>query len=68
MMSAVGGRLTAFRAGRAAGSLAEAVTRNIFHEAPPSDEAAAFVAGGLEQFADALDALPAETVLAGRLP
>ena len=68
MMSAVGGRLTAFRAGRAAGSLAEAVTRNIFHEAPPSDEAAAYVTSGLAQFADALDALPVETVLAGRLP
>ena len=68
MMSAVGGRLTAFRAGLAAGSLAEAVTRNVFHEAPPSAEAAAFVTGGLERFAGALDALPAEAVLAGRLP
>src|ERR1700754_4284962 len=41
MMSALGGRIAAFRAGREAGSLTEAVTRNIFHEAPPSDEAVA---------------------------
>jgi cytochrome b pre-mRNA-processing protein 3 len=68
MMSAVGGRLTAFRAGRTAGSLVEAVTRNIFHEAPPSEEAVAFVTAGLTQLAETLDMLPTETVLAGRLP
>ena len=68
MMSALGGRLTAFRAGRAAGALAEAVARNIFHEAPPSKEAAAFVAAGLERFAAALDSIPAAELLAGELP
>ena len=68
MMSALGGRLAAFRAGREAGSLAEAVSRNIFHEAPPSDEALAFVARGLEQLAAALDGAPAASVLAGELP
>lgn len=68
MMGALGGRLTALRGARAEGSLDGAVARNIFHEAPPSDAALAFVAGGLEQFAAALDALPAADVLAGRLP
>ncbi|HYD12594.1 MAG TPA: ubiquinol-cytochrome C chaperone family protein [Allosphingosinicella sp.] len=68
MMGAVGGRLTAFRQGLADGALAPAVERNIFHEAPPSDEALALVAQGLERFAAALDGLSAETILAGELP
>jgi cytochrome b pre-mRNA-processing protein 3 len=68
MMGALGGRHTALRPGRAAGSIAEAVTRNIFHEAPPSDAALAFVTRGLERFAEALDGVSAADVLAGRLP
>ena len=68
MVSALGGRLTAFREGLADGSLEAAVKRNIFHEAPPSETAPAFVTAGLERFARALDKVPAETVLAGELP
>jgi cytochrome b pre-mRNA-processing protein 3 len=69
MMGALGGRLAAFRAGRDAGiGFAAAVTRNIFHEAPPSPEAAAFVADRLESFDRALGAQPIETLLAGELP
>lgn len=68
MMSALGGRLAAFRAGREAGSLDEPVSRNIFHESPPSAEALTFVAGGLERFAAALDGAPVASVLAGDLP
>ena len=68
MMGALGGRLTALRAARAAGSLDAAVARNVFHEAPPSDAALAFVASGLAGFAGALDAMPVQDVLAGRLP
>ena len=68
MMSALGGRLAAFRTGREEGVLAGAVTRNIFHEAPPSEGAVAFVSGGLERFAGALDEAPVEAVLAGELP
>jgi cytochrome b pre-mRNA-processing protein 3 len=68
MMSALGGRLAAFRAGREAGTLGEAVTRNVFHEAPPSTEAVAFVADGLERIAAALDSMPTADVLAGHLP
>ena len=68
MMGALGGRLTALRTARAEGSLDAAVARNIFHDAPPSDAAVAFVANGLELFAAALDGLSVEEVLAGRLP
>jgi cytochrome b pre-mRNA-processing protein 3 len=69
MMGALGGRLTSFRAAFAAdGDLEQAVARNIFHEAPPSPEALAFVASHLRQFHDALEAAPAEALIAGRLP
>ena len=68
MMGALGGRLTALRAARAKGALDAAVARNIFHDEPPSDPAVAFVAGGLERFAAALDGMPVVEVLAGRLP
>jgi len=68
MMSAVGGRLGALRDGLAEGSLRAAVARNVFHDAPPSDEALGFVAGGLERFAAALDGTATDAVLAGRLP
>jgi cytochrome b pre-mRNA-processing protein 3 len=68
MMSALGGRLAAFRAGREAGSLEAAVTRNIFHEAPPPGKALAFVMDGLDRFAHALDRAPVDAVLAGNLP
>lgn len=69
MMGALGGRLAAFRAGREAGTgFAAAVTRNIFHEAPPSPEAVDFVAGRLESLDRALTAQPIEALLAGDLP
>jgi cytochrome b pre-mRNA-processing protein 3 len=67
MMSALGGRLAAFRAGREPG-LRDVVERNIFHEAPPSEAAAAMVAAGLERFAAGLDATGLPDLLAGRLP
>jgi len=68
MMSALGGRIAAFRAGREAGSLHEAVERNIFHEASPSEQAPAFVAERLERFAAALDASDLQPLLGGTLP
>ncbi|HST37390.1 MAG TPA: ubiquinol-cytochrome C chaperone family protein [Allosphingosinicella sp.] len=68
MMSALGGRLTAFREARAGdGDFAEAVRRNVFHDAPPSEGAVAAVAGRLEALAARLDLLPAATLLEGRL-
>lgn len=67
MMSALGGRLGAFRAARDGGDFAEAVRRNVFHEAPPSDEALIAVAGRLAALAVRFDALPAAALLEGRL-
>ncbi|TMJ20456.1 MAG: ubiquinol-cytochrome C chaperone [Alphaproteobacteria bacterium] len=67
MMSALGGRLAAFRAagGR---DFKEAVRRNVFHEAAPSEEAVALVAGRLRTFAESLDRTGLEALLAGELP
>ena len=66
MMGALGGRLAAFRAARAGeGDFAAAVRRNVFHEAPPSDEAVALVAAGSKRSAARLDALPVASA-AGR--
>jgi len=68
MISALGGRLTAFRAARSGdGSFAAAVRRNVFHDAPPSEEAVALVAGRLEALSRGLDALPTEALLEGTL-
>lgn len=66
MMSALGGRLGAFR--QAEGGLAEVVRRNVFHDAPPSEEAVAAVAGRLEALRDALAAADLPALLAGELP
>ena len=69
MMGALGGRLGAFRAADAGGTgYAEAVRRNIFHEAPPSDGAVAAVSARLERFAGALGETGKDDLLAGRLP
>jgi cytochrome b pre-mRNA-processing protein 3 len=65
MMGALGGRIGAFRA--ASGDLRAPVLRNIFHDAPPSDAAAAFVAGRLEEFQRGLSRSPLEAILAGRI-
>jgi cytochrome b pre-mRNA-processing protein 3 len=64
MVSALGGRLAAFREG----DFAAATRRNVFHDAPPSDEAVALVAGRLEHFAAALDSLGLDALAAGALP
>jgi cytochrome b pre-mRNA-processing protein 3 len=67
MMGALGGRLTAFRAAQG-GAFSEAVRRNVFHEAPPSEEAVALVAGRLEAFAAALNGIGIDALRAGDLP
>lgn len=66
MMSALGGRLGAFR--EAKDGLAEVVRRNVFHDAPPADAAVAEVAARLEAFRDALAAADLGALLAGELP
>jgi cytochrome b pre-mRNA-processing protein 3 len=69
LMGALGGRVGAFRDCLARGGNFEpAVTRNIFHEAPPSREALSFVSGKLEGFHRALAATPSADLLAGRIP
>jgi cytochrome b pre-mRNA-processing protein 3 len=67
MTSALGGRLGAFREAGGAG-YADAVRRNIFHEAPPSEEAVAIVAARLERFSAALTETPTAELRAGRVP
>ena len=69
MMSALGGRLAAFRSAREeAGSFEAAVGRNIFHDSPPSEEALSLVGDRVERYSGALDAAAAEALIAGRLP
>lgn len=68
MMGALGGRLAAFRAARSDGSWEEAVRRNIFHDAPPSDDALAQVTSRLADFAAALDGVGLAALREGALP
>jgi cytochrome b pre-mRNA-processing protein 3 len=69
MMSALGGRLGAFRDAKAEGAGFEGVAvRNIFHDAPPSAEAVAFVSERLAHFDRALNSTAIEPILRGELP
>lgn len=69
MMSALGGRLAAFRTAFAPdGDVEAAVARNIFHDSPPSSDACRFVTERLRAFRDDLAAIPAERILAGEVP
>ena len=69
MMGALGGRLGAFRAAIAEGAdFRAAVTRNIFHDAPPSGPAVDFVSARLQAFRQALEATPLGAILQGELP
>lgn len=66
MMGALGGRLGAFRDGLSgAGDLDGAVRRNIFRDAPPSDEAVRFVRARLEAVHARLAAAPLAALLRG---
>ncbi|HYI42799.1 MAG TPA: ubiquinol-cytochrome C chaperone family protein [Sphingomicrobium sp.] len=69
VMSALGGRLAAFRdAESGSGSFAPAVRRNVFHDSPPGEALVALVAARLERFRDALAAAPTDSLLAGEVP
>ncbi len=69
MVGALGGRLSAFRAGLAnGGDLDQAIARNIFHDSPPSPAALGAVATRLEAFSRNLEAQPVERLLEGELP
>jgi cytochrome b pre-mRNA-processing protein 3 len=66
LMSALGGRLGAYRdALTGDGDLHAAVRRNVFRESPPSDEAVAVVAERIRALHARLAALPRERMLAG---
>ncbi|RHW17740.1 ubiquinol-cytochrome C chaperone [Sphingomonas gilva] len=68
MMSALGGRLGAYREGLAGGDLDGAIIRNIYRGEAPDPAALAHVRDHLTAFAGALAAAPAETILRGELP
>lgn len=69
MMGALGGRIGAFRAAIAEDEdFTGPVTRNIFHDAPPSPEAVAFVSSRLRSFYTNLEAMGAEAILKGEVP
>jgi cytochrome b pre-mRNA-processing protein 3 len=69
LMGALGGRLGTLREARAQRAPLEPfVRRNIFHDAPPSDEAATWVSERLERIAAKLDAEPLAALLAGAMP
>ena len=68
MMGALGGRLAAFREAQGEAQFKEVVRRNIFRDAPPSEEAVDFVAARLGRFRGALAAMPCADLIAGKLP
>lgn len=68
MVGALGGRLAAFREASTGGDFLGPVRRNIFHEAPPSEDALALVADRLRSFDAALRATALEALVGGRLP
>ncbi|MBO9576922.1 MAG: ubiquinol-cytochrome C chaperone family protein [Sphingobium sp.] len=69
MMSALGGRLSAYRAGLSGDApLGEAIVRNIYRGEAPAPAALAHVEQGMRTFAAALEALPADALLAGQIP
>ncbi len=68
MMSALGGRLEAYRAGSAsAEALVPALERNLYRGAPPAPGAVTHVAEALTAFRRQLDALPAGAIVSGSL-
>ena len=68
LMSALGGRLGAYREALSGeGDLHAAVRRNVFREAPPSDEVVPVVAERLRALHARLADIPREQLLAGAL-
>jgi cytochrome b pre-mRNA-processing protein 3 len=69
MMSALGGRLTAYRSGLAGDTaLGEALVRNLYRGEAPAPVALAHVEAGLTALRARLDDLPAAAIVAGNLP
>ncbi len=68
MMGMLGGRLGAYRDGLKAGTLDEALVRNVYRGQAPAKEAVAHVRDSLTAWRAALDAVPLETIERGELP
>lgn len=68
MMSALGGRLGAYREGLAGGDLDGAILRNIYRGEAPDPAALAHARGRLTAFADGLAATSTADILSGALP
>ena len=68
MMSALGGRIGAYRDGLKTGVFEAALVRNLYRGAEPPAEALSHTAERLRAFYLALHAAPAESILAGTLP
>jgi cytochrome b pre-mRNA-processing protein 3 len=68
MMGMLGGRLGAYRNGIEAGDLGPALVRNLYRGNAPTASALAQVRDQLIAFRGALDAVPLDALLAGRLP
>lgn len=67
MVSALGGRLSAYRDGFADGDLEAALLRNLYRGKAPAADEMTFTIDKLRRFKAGLDAMPLETVLAGAL-
>ena len=68
LMSLLGGRLGAYRDGLAAGSLDEALVRNLYRGVAPGNAAVAHVAERLTALRTDLDRVTIPALLEGRLP
>jgi cytochrome b pre-mRNA-processing protein 3 len=68
MVGALGGRLAAFREAARDRDYLTPVRRNIYHEAPPSEQVALLVAERLERFESALSEIGLAQLLEGKLP
>jgi cytochrome b pre-mRNA-processing protein 3 len=68
MMSALGGRLAAYREAADEAGFAAAVRRNVFRDAATQQAAPELVARRLAGFRDALNRVPYAGLLEGRLP
>ena len=68
MMSALGGRLGAYRDGVASGDMRPALVRNLYRGDAPEDGAIAHSEAALLAFRSGLDAIPTPALLNGMLP
>ena len=68
MMSALGGRIGAYREGLQSGAFEAALVRNLYRGVEPPAAALEHVAERLRAFHLGLHAAPADSVVAGRLP